>query len=77
MIPAPPVDGKVTMRARVDRASLDLFAGGGQAEASFVVVPETHKRRIRIDGNEELEITSLVVNELRSISVVPISGSSK
>ena len=47
-IPAPPVDGKVTLRALVDRASLELFVGDGQAAASFVVVPETHNRRISI-----------------------------
>ena len=66
-IPAPPVDGKVTLRALVDRASLELFANDGQAAASFVVVPEVSNRCIRIDGNEELDISSLVINELKSI----------
>jgi fructan beta-fructosidase len=61
------VDGKVTLRALVDRASLELFANDGQAAASFVVVPEVNNRCIRIDGNEELDISSLVINELKSI----------
>jgi sucrose-6-phosphate hydrolase SacC (GH32 family) len=66
-IPAPAVDGRVTLRALVDRASLELFVNDGQAAASFVVVPEPEHRRISIEGNADLKIVSLVVNELESI----------
>jgi arylsulfatase A-like enzyme len=66
-IPAPMVDAKVTVRALVDRASLELFVNNGQAAASFVVVPNAAKRRIAIEGNDELMINSLLVNELKSV----------
>ena len=69
--PAPTVDGKVTIRVLVDRASLELFVNQGQAAASFVVVPEAGNRRISVDGNNELKIVSLVVNELKSIWGTP------
>ena len=66
-IPAPPIDGKVTVRVLVDRASLELFVNDGQAAASFVVVPDPKNRDIFIKDNLPLKIDELVVNELRSI----------
>ena len=65
-IPAPAVDGQVTLRALVDRASLELFINDGAAAASFVVVPDPADRRIAIEGNDDLKIHSLVVHELKS-----------
>jgi len=66
-IPAPLVDGKVTLRVLVDRASLELFVNDGQAAASFVVVPAAGNRQISVEGSDNLQIDSLVVNELQSI----------
>lgn len=66
-IPAPAVDGEVSLRVLVDRASLELFVNDGAAAASFVVVPDSANRSLSIDGNEALLIHSLVVNELESI----------
>jgi len=66
-IPAPAVNGVVRLRALVDRASLELFVNDGQAAASFVVIPNADNRRIAIEGNDELEVKLLIVNELRSI----------
>lgn len=73
VIPAPTVDGKVTIRVLVDRASLELFVNEGQAAASFVVVPEAGNRSISVDGNDELKIVSLVVNELKSTWGTPLT----
>jgi fructan beta-fructosidase len=67
MIPAPPVDGRVTLRALVDRASLELFVNDGAAAASFVMVPDADNRTIAIEGHDDLTIESMVVNELNSI----------
>ena len=64
---APTVGGKVTLRALVDRASLELFVNDGQAAASFVVIPNAENRRIAIEGGDSLQIKKLVVNELKSI----------
>ena len=66
-IPAPAVEGQVTLRALVDRASLELFVNDGQAAASFVVIPDAKNRRIAIEGSDGLAISSLVVHELKSI----------
>ena len=66
-IPAPAIDGIVMLRVLVDRASMELFVNDGQAAASFVVVPRASNRSIRIEGNDDLRIASLVVNELKSI----------
>lgn len=65
-IPAPPTDGIVTLRALVDRASLELFINDGQAAASFVVVPEAADRNLAIEGSEACQIHALVVHELKS-----------
>ena len=65
-VPAPAVDGKVTLRVLVDRASLELFVNDGQAAASFVIVPAAANRTILIEGNAALKLDSLVVNELKS-----------
>lgn len=65
-VPAPEVDGKVTLRVLVDRASLELFVNGGQAAASFVIVPAADNRTISIEGNALPKIGALVVNELKS-----------
>ena len=65
-IPAPEVNGKVTLRVLVDRASLELFVNDGQAAASFVMVPAPDNRTISIDGNASMKLDSLVVNELKS-----------
>jgi sucrose-6-phosphate hydrolase SacC (GH32 family) len=66
-IPVPLQNGQVSLRVLVDRASLELFAGDGQAAASFVIVPSAADRSIRLEGAEEQEIQSIVVNELKSI----------
>jgi sucrose-6-phosphate hydrolase SacC (GH32 family) len=66
-IPASTVAGKVTLRVLVDRASLELFVNDGQAAASFVVVPNAANRSIQIEGPQDQQIHSVVVNELKSI----------
>ena len=78
-IPAPTLSGQVTLRALVDRASLELFINDGAAAASFVVVPDPANRRIAIEGNEDLKIHSLVVHELKSawgngVAPVPVEA---
>ena len=76
-IPAPAVGGKVKLRVLVDRASLELFANDGQAAASFVVVPDPGNRRIMLEGNDDLAIESLVLNELKSAWGTPLSVAPK
>ncbi|MGB0582860.1 MAG: GH32 C-terminal domain-containing protein, partial [Limisphaerales bacterium] len=66
-IPARAIDGKITLRALIDRASLELFVNDGQSAASFVVVPMAANREIDIEGNPALPIDSLTVHELKSI----------
>ncbi len=66
-IPAPAIDGQVTLRALVDRASLELFVNDGQAAGSFVVTPAAQEKAIRFKNNDSLSIYSLIINELDSI----------
>ena len=66
-IPAPAVDGKVTLRVLVDRASLELFVNDGQAAASFTVIPDPKNRDISLAGDPALKIATLDVNELKSM----------
>jgi len=66
-IPAPAADGKVTLRALVDRASLELFVNHGQAAASFVVVPDPQNRTISIKAPDDTTIENLKVHQLKSI----------
>ena len=73
-IPAPEVDGKVTLRVLVDRASLELFVNDGQAAASFVVIPDAQNRDNSITGDGSTKITSLEVNELKSMWPAPASA---
>ena len=65
-IPAPLVDGKVTLRVLVDRASLELFVNDGQAAASFVVVPDPANRAIAVTASHDLVVERVDVNELGS-----------
>ena len=65
-IPAQPVNGKVTLRILVDRASLEIFTNGGQAAASFVIVPDANNRKIFIDAAKEITLDSIIINELKS-----------
>ena len=66
-IPAPEVDGKVKLRVLVDRASLELFANDGAANASFTVVPDPQNREISLTGGDTLKISAMEVNELKSM----------
>ena len=59
--------GKVKLRVLVDRASLELFVNDGQAAASFVVVPDPKNREIALTGGGALKISTLEVNELKSM----------
>ena len=65
-IPAPEVNGKVTLRVLVDRASLELFVNDGAAAASFVVVPDPKNRALSVQAAGAVKITTLEVNELKS-----------
>ncbi|TWT72675.1 Levanase precursor [Posidoniimonas polymericola] len=55
-LPAPPVDGRVSLRALVDRASIELFANHGQAVSSHYAKldPSSHKVELTPDPTSEL-----------------------
>jgi sucrose-6-phosphate hydrolase SacC (GH32 family) len=66
-IPAPPIDGSVSLRALVDRASLELFANLGAASASFYFKPAEGERGLSLKGPEDLKVNVLMVHRPRSI----------
>ena len=63
-LPAAPVDGKVKLRALVDRGSLELFANDGAAVATHYALPDPQNRSITLSGKGN---ASLSINELKSI----------
>ncbi len=65
-VPAPIVDGKVKLRALVDRTALEMFATDGAAVSTSYAVPDPANRSISISAKSNVRINSLVVNELKS-----------
>ena len=61
---AAPVDGKVKLRALVDRGSLELFANDGAAVATHYALPDPGNRSMTLSGKGN---ASLTINELKSI----------
>lgn len=64
-LPAPVKDGKVKLRALVDRGSIELFANDGAAVATSYVLLNPANQRLSITGSET-KISKLLVNELNS-----------
>jgi len=64
--PAPMIDGRVKLRVLADRASLELYANEGATVASSYefAIPEDYT--LSISASNEIQIHSLVVNELKS-----------
>jgi len=65
-VPAPIVDGKVKLRALVDRTALEMFANGGAAVSTSYAVPDSDNRSISISAKPNVKVNSLVVTELKS-----------
>lgn len=65
-VPAPIVDGKVKLRALVDRTALEMFANDGAAVSTSYAVPDSADRGISISAKPDVRINSLIVSELRS-----------
>ena len=62
-LPAAPVNGKVKLRALVDRGSLELFANDGAAVATHYALPDPGNRSMTLSGKGKV---SLSINELKS-----------
>lgn len=67
LIPAAASNGRVRLRALLDRSSLELFVNGGEAVASFYAVPSMDDHLVSIDGDRGAMIYKLEVHRLRSI----------
>ncbi|MCH2208106.1 MAG: GH32 C-terminal domain-containing protein [Lentisphaerales bacterium] len=61
------MNGKMTLRILVDRASLEIFVNNGQTAGSFLVVPKFDNRSIQIKHQTNQQLENLLVNELKSI----------
>ena len=66
-IPAPTVDGKVSLRILLDRISIEMFVNGGAYAATSYCIPITDNIEFDVSKGDELKINSLVVHELESI----------
>ena len=65
-IPAPITNGKVKLRALLDRVSLELFVNEGAAVGTFYALPESNSKLFSISVGGNTKINSMVVSELRS-----------
>ncbi len=65
-VPAPIVDGRVKLRALVDRTALEMFANDGAAVSTSYAVPDFDDRRLSVSARPDLKINSWVVHELKS-----------
>ncbi len=66
-IPAPTVDGRVSLRLLLDRISIEMFVNGGAYAAASYCIPTTDRIEFRVSEGDALQLESLVVNELKSI----------
>lgn len=66
-VPASPEKGTVSLRVLVDRSSIELFANGGAAVASFFAIPPAENKTISVSGTKTTRIHSLEINTLKSI----------
>ena len=67
-IPVEPEDGCVELQVLVDRTSLELFAQGGRASASFCYLPEAWDVPLELYAAEgSARLLDLTVHELKSI----------
>lgn len=66
-IPAAPVDGVVSLRALVDRASIELFANRGAAVATHYATLDRNNTKVSVTSDQPMEIRSLKVHRLKPI----------
>ena len=64
-LPAPAIDGKVKLRALVDRGSLELFSNDGAAVATSYALPSPTNKSLSMTVGEN-RIHELVIHELTS-----------
>ncbi|WP_158265435.1 glycoside hydrolase family 32 protein [Blastopirellula marina] len=65
-VPAMPIDGVVSLRVLVDRASVELFANQGLAVSTHYAVLEPFNRSLGLSSSQEVKIRKLVVHRLKS-----------
>ncbi|MBA3846834.1 MAG: glycoside hydrolase family 32 protein [Planctomycetes bacterium] len=66
-MPAPLVDGTVTLRILVDRTSIEVFANGGRTSASYCFLPEPWDAPLELSAeNGECRLVALTVREVSS-----------
>lgn len=66
-IPAPLVDGKVSLRVLLDRLSIELFVNDGAYVATSYCLPTSDTLSFDVSQGDALRIHKLEVNELKSI----------
>ena len=65
-IPAQKINGKVKLRALVDRASLELFVNEGASVATFFAIPDLNNQAISLSGKNDTKINSIIIHQLKS-----------
>lgn len=66
VVPAKPVDGIVSLRVLVDRASVELFVNQGAAVSTHYAILEPLNRSLGLSSEQNVKIRKLTVNRLKS-----------
>jgi hypothetical protein len=68
VVPAPLKDGVLRLRVLLDRAGIELCAGGGEADVSGVFFPREDNRTVSLQvAGPAARVRRMVVRELASI----------
>ncbi len=66
--PARLIDGKITLQIIVDRSSIEVFAGDGEAVISDRIFPTANQPMIEVfAGDESARVTDTTLQQLKSI----------
>jgi sucrose-6-phosphate hydrolase SacC (GH32 family) len=66
-VPAPPVNGSVSVRVLVDRTSVEVFANQGRACAAEYADIDKDDKSLKVESDVDAPIISLKVHALKSI----------
>ncbi|MBF0197486.1 MAG: glycoside hydrolase family 32 protein, partial [Planctomycetes bacterium] len=66
-IPAPTVDGKVSLRILLDRLSVELFVNNGVYAAASYCMPTNDKIKVAYSEGNDLTMNKIQIHELKSI----------
>jgi fructan beta-fructosidase len=65
-LPAPSINGAVSLRVLMDRASVEMFANGGLSVSTSFLLFQPDNRSLQLTGDDGITIRSLRIHSLKS-----------